>query len=124
MSLFPLNREEDKEVLRKVFGDIPNLDRPNSYFACPHYFKVFTQTGKYGLSRKIVMSLEETRQGALAPDKSAYNGAELLKKNLFPILNSQSKTLYYPGGNFKTQKGSFRSCSTRISLLYTCYLPK
>jgi hypothetical protein len=89
VSLFPLNREEDKKVLREVFGDIPNIDNPNSYFACPHHFNVFTRTGAFGLSRKIVMSLDESRRGGIELDNSNRSGAGFIAENLIPKLSSQ-----------------------------------
>jgi hypothetical protein len=88
-------------VLRKVFGDIPNIDNPNSYFACPNHLKVITQTGGYGLSRKIIMNLDDSRRGELDLDKSNISGAGFVAKHLIPKLNDphypQDQTFPYPG---------------------------
>ncbi len=86
VTLFPLNREKDKEVLKSVFGDLPYLDRPNTYFACPHHFEVYTRTGAVGLSRKIVLNFDPSRRGNLNPEAAAFHGANFIKENLLPII--------------------------------------
>jgi hypothetical protein len=111
VSLFPLNREEDKKVLREVFGDIPNIDNPNSYFACPHHFNVITRTGAVGLSRKIVMNIQKERRGGIDLDTSNRSGARYILENLIPKLSNshpqhgpqgqtQGQTFAYPDGAY------------------------
>jgi hypothetical protein len=107
VSLFPLNREEDKKVLREVFGDIPNIDNPNSYFACPHHFNVFTRTGAIGLSRKIVMSLDDSRRGEIELDDANRSGAGFIARNLIPKLSSQHYPQFGPQGQTFAFNGAY-----------------